>query len=58
MTSQGMNSVRTVLLVLAVLLLGLTAYLYFQSGKLNFASFVVALGCLLIFLITRRKPPA
>jgi hypothetical protein len=54
MTNESMNLVRTVLLVLTVLVLGLTAYLYFQTGKFNFGSFGVALGCLLIFLTTRR----
>ena len=55
MTNKSLNLMRTVLLALIVLLFGLTAYLYFQTGKFNFASFVVALGCTVILLITGRK---
>ena len=55
MASQSLGPARIVLLVLTVLLLGLAAYQYSQTGKLNFGSVVVALGCLVIFLITGRK---
>lgn len=55
MANKSLNLVRMVLLVFIILLVGLTAYLYFQSGKFNFSSIVVALGCLLILLITGRK---
>lgn len=55
MTNKALNVMRMVLLALIVLLFGLTAYLYFQTGKFNFASFVVALGCVVILLVTGRK---
>jgi hypothetical protein len=55
MTDRALNMVRMVLLVLSVLLLGVTAYLYLRTGEFNFGSFVVALGCLVIFLVTKRR---
>jgi hypothetical protein len=55
MTNRTMDSIRMILLILVVVLLGLTAYLYFETGKLNFGTVVVALGCLIIFFVTRRK---
>jgi uncharacterized membrane protein affecting hemolysin expression len=55
MTNQSLNAMRMVLLVLIVLLLCLTAYLYFKTGQLNFGSLVGALGCLAVLLITGRK---
>ena len=55
MANQALNIVRMILLVLIVLLLGLTVYLYFKTGKFNFGSVVSALGCLVFFLITGRK---
>ena len=55
MTDRTLNLVRMILLVLVILLLASTAYLYFQTGKFNFASVVGALGCLVIFLVTGRK---
>ena len=55
MANQALNIARMVLLVLIVLLLGLTAYLYFRTGKFDFGSVIAALGCLVFFLITGRK---
>lgn len=55
MSNQALNIVRMALLVLIGMLLGLTAYLYFRTGKFNYGSVVTALGCLVFFLITGRK---
>lgn len=55
MNPQNLNAIRTGLLVMVVLLLLMTAYLYFQTGKFNFSSVFVAMGCLLIFLVTKKK---
>ena len=55
MTEQALRSIRMILLVLVVLLLGMTAYLYFQTGKLNLGSIIIALGCLMIYFVTARK---
>jgi len=55
MTDRALNSARMILLVLAILLLAVTAYSYFQTVKFNFWSVVSALGCLVIFLVTRRR---
>jgi hypothetical protein len=55
MTNKSLGSMRMVLLVLIVLLFGLTAYLYFQTGKFSFASVVIALGCLVVFLVSGRQ---
>jgi len=55
MANQTLNIMRVILLVLIVLLLGLTAYKYFQTGKFNFESVFAALACLVFFLITGRK---
>jgi CHASE2 domain-containing sensor protein len=52
MKNQTLKLARTILLVLVVILIGLTAYLYFKTGKFNFPPVVTALGCLVIFLIT------
>lgn len=55
MTNRTTNVMRMFLLVLVVLLLGLTAFLYFRTGKFNFSSVVGALGCLVIFLVTKPR---
>jgi hypothetical protein len=44
-----------VLLVLIVLLLGLTALLYFRTGKFDLSTVVGAGLCLVIFIVTKRK---
>jgi hypothetical protein len=53
--NQTLKLARTILLVLIIILFGLTAYLYFKTGKFNFSTVVTALGCLVIFLITGLK---
>jgi hypothetical protein len=53
MTNRTTNVMRKVLPVVIVLLLGLTAFLYFRTGEFYFPSVVVALGCLVIFLVTK-----
>jgi len=55
MTNQSLNLMRIVLLILIAVNFGLTAFLYFRTGKINFAGVTVALGCLVIFLVTGRK---
>ncbi len=55
MKSQTLKVARTILLVLIVILFGLTAYLYFKTGKFDFPPAITALGCLVIFLITGVK---
>ncbi len=44
-----------VLLGAIVLMLLMTVGFYFQSGKFNFSSIFVALVCLLIFFVTKKK---
>jgi ribose/xylose/arabinose/galactoside ABC-type transport system permease subunit len=55
MTKQSINAMRIVLLVPIVLLLGLTALLYFRTGKFDLSSVVGAGLCLVIFLVTKPK---
>jgi len=55
MTNRNTNAMRMVLLVPFVLLLGITALLYFRTGKFDFTSVVGALFCLAIFIITKPK---
>jgi putative effector of murein hydrolase len=54
MKNQTLKGARIILLVLVIILFGLTAYLYFKTGKFNFPPVVTALGCLMIFLLTGR----
>jgi hypothetical protein len=58
MKNQTLKVARTILLVLIIVLVGLTAYLYFKNGKFNFSPLVTALGCLVIFLITGQTGAA
>ena len=46
---------RMVLLVAIVLLLGITALLYFRTGKFDFTSVFFALFCLFIFIIMKPR---
>ena len=55
MTNRSTNAMRMVLLVPIVLLLGLTALLYFRTGKFDLSSVVGALFCLAIFIVTKPK---
>lgn len=55
MTPQNLNAMRMILFAVIVLLLLITVYSYFQTGKFNFSSVFIALGCLLIFLVTKKK---
>ncbi len=52
---QFIKGARVVLMILFVVLCGLLAYLYFRTGKFNFASLVSAHGCLFFIIITGRK---
>lgn len=52
MKNQTLKVARIILLVLMVVLMGLTAYLYVKTGKFNFPPLVSALGCLFIFIMT------
>jgi hypothetical protein len=55
MTNRTTNVMRMILLALVILGLGLTAFLYFRTGKFDFSSIVI-LGCLLvIFLIMKPR---
>ena len=58
MDNQTTNAMRKVLLAPMAMLLGLTAFLYFRTGKFDFTSVVGALFCLFIFIVTkpRRSP--
>ena len=58
MKNQTLKVARIILLVLIVVLVGLTAYLYFKTGKFDFPPLVAALSCLFIFLITGQAGAA
>lgn len=55
MTNRSTNAMRIVLLVAIVLLLGITALLYFRTGKFDISSVVGAGLCLVIFIVTKPK---
>jgi len=55
MTNQTLTLMRMILLVLIVLSLGLTGYIYFQTTRFNFAGLLVAIGCLVVFLVTGKQ---
>ena len=58
MTNNSVNLMRMVLLGAIVLLFALTAYLYFQTGRFDFTSFIGAGILAVIFLVTGRKGSA
>ena len=55
MTNRTTNVMRMILLVPIVLLLGLTALLYFRKGEFYFPTVVGALVCLVIVLVTKPR---
>lgn len=55
MTNRSINAMRMVLLVPIVVLLGITALLYFRTGKFDFSSVLGALSCLFVFIVTKPK---
>lgn len=55
MTNRTTNAMRMVLLVPFVLLLGITALLYFRTGKFDITSVLGAGFCLFIFIITKPR---
>jgi len=55
MTNRSINVMRMVLLVPIVVLLGLTALLYFRTGKFDLSSVVGAGLCLAVVIITKPK---
>ena len=55
MTNETLNLIRMILLAAVVLILALTAILYFKTGEFYFAGFVVAGCCAVIVIITGRK---
>ena len=58
MTNKSLNSMRMVLLVAIVLLVALTAYLSFKTGRLDLTGFIGAGLCTAVFLLTGRKGSA
>jgi amino acid permease len=58
MTNKSVNLMRMVLGVAIVLLFALTAFLYFRTGRFDFTSFVGALMCTAILIITGGKRSA
>lgn len=55
MTNQTMNAMRMILLVAMGLVLAITAFLYFRKGEFDYTGFVIALGCLFVFIITKPR---
>lgn len=46
---------RMILLVLVFILLAVTAFLYFKSSQFDFLTLVAAIGCLVIYLVTKPR---
>jgi hypothetical protein len=57
MDAKNLNAMRTILLVMVFVLLAMTAILYFTNHQLNISTVVVAMGCLLVYLVTKKKAP-
>jgi len=55
MTNRTTNVVRMILLAAIIVILGLTAFLYFRTGEFYFPGVVVALVCLAIVLVTKPR---
>ena len=55
MDTKTLNLMRTVLLVTVILLLALTVFAYFRRGEFDFFTIVVAMICLFLYVVTKKK---
>lgn len=55
MDAKTLNALRTVLLIAILIMLSLTAFLFVRNGVLSLPIIIIAAGCLLIYLVTKRK---
>jgi len=52
MNAKNLNIVRVFLIVMVFVLLGLTAVIYLTNRQFNVSTFDIAMGCLVIYLVT------
>ena len=55
MDAKNLNVIRTFLLVMVFILLAMSAVLFFTNHQFNISTFVVAISCLVIYLVTGSK---
>ncbi|MGI8468644.1 MAG: DUF3852 family protein [Pyrinomonadaceae bacterium] len=57
MNAKNLNVIRTILPVMVFVLLAMTAFLYFTNHQFNISTVVVAMACLLVYLVTKKNAP-